>query len=157
MADSTADKTAPRMPYCFLGKSGLLVSKLALGSWMWADDKYTPERWYDMMKLAFERGVNFFDNAETYGNGQAERNMGAAIQMGISEGVWSREDLVVTTKVSGAPRGGSRAAPTTKARVGSTSSREPRRHWPGCSSTTWTSSSATGRSCTRPSRILSEL
>ncbi|EGZ06759.1 hypothetical protein PHYSODRAFT_340962 [Phytophthora sojae] len=105
MADSTADKTAPRMPYCFLGKSGLLVSKLALGSWMWADDKYTPERWYDMMKLAFERGVNFFDNAETYGNGQAERNMGAAIQMGISEGVWSREDLVVTTKVFGGSKG----------------------------------------------------
>ncbi|POM65793.1 Voltage-gated potassium channel subunit [Phytophthora palmivora] len=66
---------------------------------MWANDKYTPERWYEMMKLAFEHGVNFFDNAEAYGGGQAERNMGAAIKMGIADGIWSREDLVVATKV----------------------------------------------------------
>ncbi|EEY59282.1 voltage-gated potassium channel subunit beta-2, putative [Phytophthora infestans T30-4] len=52
-----------------------------------------------MMKVAFEHGVNLFDNAEAYGNGQAERNMGAAIQMGLADGIWSREDLVVTSKV----------------------------------------------------------
>ncbi|OWY97628.1 Voltage-gated potassium channel subunit [Phytophthora megakarya] len=87
------------MPHCLLGKSGLIVSRLSLGSWMSANDDYTPERWYDMMKLAFKHGVNFFDNAEAYGSGQAERNMGAAIKMGIADGIWSREDLVVTTKI----------------------------------------------------------
>ncbi|KAG4036412.1 putative voltage-gated potassium channel subunit beta [Phytophthora cactorum] len=98
MSTTTADKST-RMPHQLLGKSGLIVSRLSLGSWMWADDKCTPERWYEMMKVAFEHGVNFFDNAEIYGNGQAERNMGAAIKMGIADGVWSREDLVVTTKI----------------------------------------------------------
>ncbi|OWZ16075.1 hypothetical protein PHMEG_00010189 [Phytophthora megakarya] len=88
-----------RMTYRFLGDSGLLVSKLGLGSWMDVNDKYTADAWYEMMKLAFEHGVNFFDNAEAYGGGLAEENMGAAIKKGIAEGVWSREDLVITTKI----------------------------------------------------------
>eukprot|EP00644_Phytophthora_capsici_P006081 jgi/Phyca11/11961/fgenesh1_pm.PHYCAscaffold_89_\ len=87
------------MTYRFLGNSGLLVSKFSLGSWMDANDNYTADAWYDMMKLAFEHGVNFFDNAEVYGGGLAERNMGAAIKKGIAEGTWSREDLVITTKI----------------------------------------------------------
>ncbi|GMF31759.1 unnamed protein product [Phytophthora fragariaefolia] len=62
-------------------------------------DKYTADAWYDMMKLAFEHGINFFDNAEVYGTGLAEKNMGAAINRGIAEGTWSREDLVITTKI----------------------------------------------------------
>jgi len=63
------------------------------------DDKYTPDAWYAMMKLAFEHGVNFFDNAEAYGGGLAETNMGAAIATGIAASTWSREDLVITTKI----------------------------------------------------------
>ncbi|OWY97368.1 Voltage-gated potassium channel subunit beta-2, partial [Phytophthora megakarya] len=87
------------MTYRFLGNSGLLVSKLSLGSWMDVNEKYTADAWYDMMKLAFEHGVNFFDNAEIYGAGLAEKNMGAAIKKGIAEGIWNREDLVITTKI----------------------------------------------------------
>ncbi|OWY91852.1 Voltage-gated potassium channel subunit beta-2, partial [Phytophthora megakarya] len=94
-----AENKTPRMPYRFLGNSGLLVSKLSLGSWMNYDEKCTPDAWYDMMKMAYEHGVNFFDNAEIYGRGQAETNMGAAIKKGIAEGTWSREDLVITTKI----------------------------------------------------------
>ncbi|ETI57182.1 hypothetical protein F441_00454 [Phytophthora nicotianae CJ01A1] len=93
-----------RMTYRFLGNSGLLVSKLSLGSWMDVNDKYTADAWYDMMKLAFEHGVNFFDNAEVYGGGLAEKNMGAAIKKGIAEGTWSREDLVITTKIFFGPK-----------------------------------------------------
>uniref|UniRef100_H3GA93 NADP-dependent oxidoreductase domain-containing protein n=1 Tax=Phytophthora ramorum TaxID=164328 RepID=H3GA93_PHYRM len=96
MAPASSDN---KMTYRFLGNSGLLVSKLSLGSWMDFDDKYTADAWYHMMKMAFEHGVNLFDNAEIYGRGQAERNMGAAIQKGIAEGTWGREDLVITTKV----------------------------------------------------------
>ncbi|EGZ15213.1 hypothetical protein PHYSODRAFT_333485 [Phytophthora sojae] len=84
MASASTDKPAC-MAYRFLGNSGLLVSKLALGSWV--------------MKLAFEHGVNLFDNAETYGDGLAEKNIGFAITKGIAEGVWTRESLVVTTKI----------------------------------------------------------
>jgi voltage-dependent potassium channel beta subunit len=96
---STNAATPAKMTYRFLGDSGLLVSKLALGSWMGFDEKHTVDAWYDMMKIAFQHGVNFYDNAEIYGNGQAEEVMGGAIQRGIADGVWSREDLVVTTKL----------------------------------------------------------
>ncbi|KAE8899951.1 hypothetical protein PF003_g16042 [Phytophthora fragariae] len=52
-----------------------------------------------MMKLAFENGVNFFDNAEEYGGGLAEKNMGYAIRKGVAEGTWSHKDLVINTKI----------------------------------------------------------
>ncbi|KAG2779676.1 hypothetical protein JG687_00013643 [Phytophthora cactorum] len=94
-----APATPTKMTYRFLGNSGLLVSKLAVGSWMYREEYHTVDAWYEMMKTAFKRGVNFFDNAEIYGNGQAEENMGGAIKKGIEEGVWAREDLVVTTKL----------------------------------------------------------
>ncbi|KAG6616661.1 voltage-gated potassium channel subunit beta [Phytophthora cinnamomi] len=104
MAPTSIDAKPNRMTYRFLGNSGLLVSKLSLGSWMDVNDKYTADAWYDMMKLAFEHGVNFFDNAEAYGGGLAERNMGAAINKGIAEGTWNREDLVITTKIFFGPK-----------------------------------------------------
>ncbi|KAG7400332.1 Voltage-gated potassium channel subunit beta-2 [Phytophthora boehmeriae] len=100
MAPATTATTSTRMPHRFLGKSGLLVSKLSLGSWMFEDDKNcTADNWYEMMKVAFKHGVNCFDNAEAYGCGLAERNMGAAIKKGVADGIWAREDLVVITKV----------------------------------------------------------
>ncbi|KAK1928138.1 putative voltage-gated potassium channel subunit beta [Phytophthora citrophthora] len=97
--------TETTMTYHFMGNSGLLVSKLALGSWMQNNEKQTPELWYEMMKTAFQHGVNFFDNAESYGRGQAEENMGAAINKGVEEGVWSRQDLVITTKLFNGHKG----------------------------------------------------
>eukprot|EP00644_Phytophthora_capsici_P011029 jgi/Phyca11/14849/fgenesh1_pg.PHYCAscaffold_9_\ len=97
MAPSTSSPT--KMTYRFLGNSGLLVSKFSLGSWMWANDDYTVDAWYKMMVTAYRSGVNFFDTAENYGETLAERNMGGAIKKGIQEGVWAREDLVVTAKL----------------------------------------------------------
>ncbi|GMF25701.1 unnamed protein product [Phytophthora lilii] len=64
-----------------------------------ADESYTADAWYDMMKLTFEHGINLFDNAEIYGAGLAEKNMGAAIQKGIAEKTCGREDLVIITKL----------------------------------------------------------
>ncbi|KAL3657481.1 hypothetical protein V7S43_017626 [Phytophthora oleae] len=52
-----------------------------------------------MMETAFQHGVNFYDTAEIYGNGQAEEPLGGAINKGIDAGVWSREDLVISTKI----------------------------------------------------------
>ncbi|EGZ10789.1 hypothetical protein PHYSODRAFT_337559 [Phytophthora sojae] len=84
---STSSSTA--MTHRFLGNSGLLVSKLSLGSWVDYNDKYTVDGWYDMMKIAFEHDVNFYDTAEMYGNGQAEELLGGAIKKGIKEGLFT--------------------------------------------------------------------
>ncbi|RLN88259.1 hypothetical protein BBJ28_00026956, partial [Nothophytophthora sp. Chile5] len=100
-----------KMTHRFLGNSGLLVSKLALGSWMNYDEKFTVDAWYEMMTVAFKLGVNLFDTAETYGNGQAEELLGGAIKKGIAEGVWSREDLVLTTKLFFGSKGFSEGGP----------------------------------------------
>ncbi|RLN80412.1 hypothetical protein BBJ28_00019326 [Nothophytophthora sp. Chile5] len=96
---------APRMPHRFLGNSGLLVSKLSLGSWMLFDDRHTADGWYAIMAVAFKHGINFFDTAETYGDGRAEEFVGHAIKKGIADGIWSREDLVVTTKLFSGTKG----------------------------------------------------
>ncbi|KAG7399483.1 hypothetical protein PHYBOEH_008718 [Phytophthora boehmeriae] len=108
----TGFRTTPtKTSYRFLGNSGLLVSKLALGSWMWASDEYTMDVWYKMMVTAFNNGVNFFDMAEIYGETLAERNMGGAVKRGIEEGTWSREDLVVTAKLFAGTTAWDRSSP----------------------------------------------
>ncbi|GMF12292.1 unnamed protein product [Phytophthora lilii] len=94
--------TETTMTYRFLGNTGLLVSKLSLGSWMFYDTtepRYTADNWYKMVKTAFAHGINLFDNAENYAYGRSEEIMGSAIKRGIEDGIWSREDLVVTTKI----------------------------------------------------------
>lgn len=54
---------------------------------------------YNLMTAAYRGGVNFFDNAETYENGVAETLMGEAVKRGVAEGVWERDDLVLSTKI----------------------------------------------------------
>lgn len=85
-----------KMTYRFLGNSGLLVS---LGAWMTWDGRCTDAAWYDIMTHAFKNGVNYYDNAECYIGGKSEEIVGRAIQKGVKEGVWSREDLVISTKI----------------------------------------------------------
>ncbi|KAK1934161.1 Voltage-gated potassium channel subunit beta-3 [Phytophthora citrophthora] len=67
MAPNSADPTSTKMTHRFLGNSGLLVSKLSLGSWMDYNETYTVDAWYDMMKIAFQHGVNLYDTAERDG------------------------------------------------------------------------------------------
>jgi voltage-dependent potassium channel beta subunit len=54
---------------------------------------------YELMRCAFESGVNFFDNAEVYAAGGSETVMGVALARGVADGVWKRSDLVITTKI----------------------------------------------------------
>ena len=104
------------MKYNRLGNTGLLVSELSFGSWVTFDSaggdgkvvskenasrKQAAEASYNIMKRAYEGGVNFFDNAEAYANGDAERLMGDAVHLGIERNVWERSDLVLTTKIFG--------------------------------------------------------
>lgn len=83
------------MEYRYLGKSGLKVSALSLGAWVTYGEQVGEDIAWDCMTAAYEAGVNFFDNAELYGNGNAEIVMGNVIQ----RAGWKRSDLVVSTKI----------------------------------------------------------
>lgn len=83
------------MEYRFLGRSGLKVSALSLGAWVTYGEQVGEERAYECMTAAYEAGVNFFDNAEVYANGQAETVMGNVIK----KTGWKRSDLVISTKI----------------------------------------------------------
>ena len=83
------------MDYRYLGSSGLQISALSFGAWVTFGPQLNEERAYACMKAAFDRGVNFFDNAEAYAGGEAERLMGQVIH----KSGWKRKDLVISTKL----------------------------------------------------------
>jgi len=83
------------MEYRRLGSAGLQVSALSYGSWVTFGTQADEDLAYDMMKTAFDAGVNFFDNAEAYAGGQSETIMGKVIK----RAGWRRSDLVVSTKI----------------------------------------------------------
>src|SRR3954465_2915951 len=67
------------MQYRRLGRSGLKVSELSLGSWVTYHNQVDEGAAKEMLAAAFDAGVNFFDNAEGYAGGESERVMGEAI------------------------------------------------------------------------------
>lgn len=83
------------MEYRNLGKTGLKISALSLGAWVTYGGQVGEDIAYECMRAAFESGVNFFDNAEAYANGNAEIVMGNVIR----KGGWRRSDLVISTKI----------------------------------------------------------
>ncbi|MFB6230070.1 MAG: potassium channel beta subunit family protein [Salinibacter sp.] len=83
------------MEYRHLGTSGLKTSVLSYGSWVTFGDQIDTERAAECMQVAYDHGVNFFDNAEAYVGGRSERMMGQIIQ----DKGWDRTDLVVSTKI----------------------------------------------------------
>ena len=83
------------MEYKRLGKSGLQVSVLSLGSWLTFGKQIgdgTAER---LMELAYDHGVNFFDNAEIYAKGKSEIVMGKILK----KMKWDRTSYLVSSKV----------------------------------------------------------
>jgi len=83
------------MEYRYLGKSGLKISALSFGSWVTFGSQADVDRALEMMTIAYDAGVNFFDNAEVYNAGDAEIIMGKVIQ----KAGWNRKDLVLSTKM----------------------------------------------------------
>jgi len=82
------------MPYRRLGSAGIKVSALSFGSWVTFNSQLDVDRAVDCMAAAFDAGVNFFDNAESYAGGESERIMGDAIRkLG-----WRRHEYVVSSK-----------------------------------------------------------
>ena len=83
------------MNYRRLGKAGLKLSELSLGSWVTFGEQIGEDDASACMKAAYENGVNFFDNAEAYANGKSETVMGNVLKkMG-----WPRTSYVVSTKI----------------------------------------------------------
>lgn len=83
------------MKYRHLGKAGIQVSELSLGSWVTFHNQSGIESATKMMAAAYDAGVNFFDNAETYAAGKSEEVMGAALK----ELGWRRGSYLVSTKL----------------------------------------------------------
>ena len=81
------------MNYRRLGAAGVRVSEVSLGSWLTYGASVEDERAVACIHRAFERGVNFFDTANVYGRGAAERLVGRALA-GID-----RSEYVLATKV----------------------------------------------------------
>ncbi len=82
------------MQYRRLGRSGLKVSELSLGSWVTYHNQVDTGAATEMLAAAMDAGVNFFDNAEVYATGQSEVVMGQAFKALK----WPRLNYVVSTK-----------------------------------------------------------
>ncbi|MEE2877324.1 MAG: aldo/keto reductase [Candidatus Neomarinimicrobiota bacterium] len=83
------------MNYRRLGRSGLKLSELSYGSWVTFSFQLDVDASTECMKTAYDAGVNFFDNAEVYANGESELIMGKVLnKMG-----WLRDSYCVSSKV----------------------------------------------------------
>src|SRR5512138_2318845 len=89
-----------KMQYVNLGKSGLKVSRLCLGMMSYGDKKW--REWVleekealPFVRRALEAGINFFDTADVYSQGESERILGSTLrQLGTQ-----RESVVIATKL----------------------------------------------------------
>ena len=82
------------MNYRRLGRSGLQVSELSIGSWVTYGNQVDTRAARESLAAARDAGVNFFDNAEVYAGGKSEEIMGQALK----ELAWPRVSYVVSTK-----------------------------------------------------------
>lgn len=82
------------MEYRNLGKSGLKVSALSFGSWITFGDQIGNDVAERLMDMAYDAGVNFFDNAEVYAHGKSEEVMGAILK----KKNWQRDSYLVSSK-----------------------------------------------------------
>ena len=83
------------MKYRNLGNSGLKISELSFGSWVTFVNQLKEKEAMECMSYAYERGVNFFDNAEAYASGESEVLMGNI----LNKLKWDRDTYIVSSKV----------------------------------------------------------
>jgi voltage-dependent potassium channel beta subunit len=83
------------MRYRRLGTSGLKVSELSLGSWLTFGKQIDDGTAEALMRIAYDSGINFFDNAEIYARGESERVMGRILK----KMEWPRDTWIVSSKV----------------------------------------------------------
>jgi len=82
------------MEYRRLGRSGLQVSVLSFGSWVSFSKQINDKLAEDLMSMAYDNGINFFDNAEVYALGESEKMMGRVLK----KKKWDRTSYVVSSK-----------------------------------------------------------
>ena len=82
------------MQYRRLGRSGLQLSALSYGSWVTFHGQIEDKHADELMGIAYDNGVNFFDNAETYADGESEKMMGRVLK----KKNWDRTSYTVSSK-----------------------------------------------------------
>jgi voltage-dependent potassium channel beta subunit len=82
------------MEYRRLGRSGLQLSILSYGSWVTFHDQMDDSHADGLMGIAYDRGINFFDNAEAYAGGESEKMMGRVLK----KKNWDRTSYIVSSK-----------------------------------------------------------
>ncbi len=82
------------MEYRRLGKSGLQVSLLSFGSWVSFSQQVNDKLADELMGMAYDSGINFFDNAEAYAQGESEKIMGRVLK----KKKWERSSYLVSSK-----------------------------------------------------------
>lgn len=83
------------MQYQRLGRSGLRVSRVSFGSWVSFDTQINDKIADELMGMAYDAGINYFDNAETYAEGESEKMMGRVLKGKH----WDRTSYMVSSKV----------------------------------------------------------
>jgi len=83
------------MEYRNLGSSGLQVSALSFGSWLTFGKQIGDNTAEKLMAVAYDNGINFFDNAEAYAGGESEKVMGKILK----KMKWDRSSYIVSSKV----------------------------------------------------------
>lgn len=83
------------MEYRRLGRSGLQVSVFSFGSWVSFGKQIEDKTAEELMSVAYDRGVNFFDNAEIYSLGESEKLMGRILK----KKKWDRSSFLISSKV----------------------------------------------------------
>jgi len=83
------------MEYRNMGKTGLQLSLLSFGSWISFGKQLNATHADRLMGIAYEEGINFFDNAESYAGGESEKIMGQALR----QKKWERSSYAVSSKV----------------------------------------------------------
>ncbi len=78
-----------------MGKTGLLLSVVSFGSWVTFNKQLDDTKAARLMSMAYDAGVNFFDNAEVYARGESEKQMGRILK----KKKWDRTSYTVSSKV----------------------------------------------------------
>ncbi|KAH9950951.1 NADP-dependent oxidoreductase domain-containing protein [Amylocystis lapponica] len=95
MAQVKVEYDTKGMPFRRLGSSGLRVPIFSLGGWLTLGGTVVGDPVKDIIKTAFDHGINMFDTAEGYASGNSELEMGRVIrELGLR-----RSELIITTKI----------------------------------------------------------
>ncbi len=89
------------MQYRRMGNTGLQLSVLSFGSWVTFAKQFQEKTAEELMTMAYNNGINFFDNAEVYALGESERLMGKVLK----KKKWDRTSYTISSKVFFGHRG----------------------------------------------------